>query len=240
MSDLAMRLTARPLYLQVRDALVARVTAGEWKPGGALPNEIHLAREMQISIGTVRKALDIMVGERIVTRHQGRGTFVNDFAASDAPSLFSTIFNSAEQPFSGEKRVKSMVRVPAGDEHASRLGLRTDDEVIRIERLRFHEGTCFMIETCFLPAKFYNRFPDDGARSRISALAQLNGFVVGRAVEQVGIVLADEDDAKKLEIAQNTPLLRLDRRVFSNLEHILEWRVARCFLRNERYLVHFN
>ena len=61
MSDLAMRLTARPLYLQVRDALVARVTAGEWKPGGALPNEIHLAQEMQISVGTVRKALDIMV-----------------------------------------------------------------------------------------------------------------------------------------------------------------------------------
>ena len=98
MSDLAMRLTARPLYLQVRDALVGRVTAGEWKPGGALPNEIHLAQEMQISVGTVRKALDIMVSERIVTRRQGRGTFVNDFGASDAPSLFQTIFTPRTSP----------------------------------------------------------------------------------------------------------------------------------------------
>lgn len=240
MSDLAIGLTARPLYLQVRDALVGRVTAGEWKPGGALPNEIHLAQEMQISTGTVRKALHIMVSERIVTRRQGRGTFVNDFGASNAPSLFSTIFNSAEKPISGEKRVKSIVRVPAGAEHALRLGLRTDDEVIKIERLRLHRGTCFMTETCFLPAKFYTRFPDDGASSRISALAQLNGLVVGRAVEQVGVVMADEDDAKDLEIAQSTPLLRLDRHIFSNHEHTLEWRVARCFLRNERYMVHFN
>ena len=240
MSDLAMRLTARPLYLQVRDALVGRVTAGEWKPGGALPNEIHLAQEMQISVGTVRKALDIMVSERIVTRRQGRGTFVNDFGASDAPSLFQTIFNSANQPVTGERRVKSTVRVPAGEEHASRLGLRIDDEVIKIERLRFHGSKCFMSETCFLPAKLYNRFPVDGAKSRISALAQLNGLVVGRAVEQVSIVMADEHDAKDLEIAENTALLRLDRHVFSNLEHNLEWRVARCFLRDERYLIHFD
>jgi DNA-binding GntR family transcriptional regulator len=64
--------------------------------------------------------------------------------------------------------------------------------------------------------------------------------VVGRAVEQVGVVLADEDDARDLEIAQSIPLLRLDRRIFSNREHVLEWRVGRCFLRNEQYLVKFN
>jgi GntR family transcriptional regulator len=50
----------RPLYLQLRDTLVERVAKGEWKPGAAIPNEVHLAREFDVSPGTVRKALDTM------------------------------------------------------------------------------------------------------------------------------------------------------------------------------------
>src|SRR5690606_30748158 len=81
MADLDTRLAARPLYLQVRDVLVQRIVVGHWKPGAPLPNETHLAQQLGISSGTVRKALDLMEVERIVTRRQGRGTFVNDYAS---------------------------------------------------------------------------------------------------------------------------------------------------------------
>ena len=52
--------STRPLYLQVRDLLVARIVAGEWRPGGTLPNEVDLARELSVSPGTVRRALEEM------------------------------------------------------------------------------------------------------------------------------------------------------------------------------------
>jgi GntR family transcriptional regulator len=69
---------ARPLCLQVRDALVERIAVGDWKPGVQIPNEGELAREFGVSPGTMRKALDLMEGERLVTRRQGRGAFGND------------------------------------------------------------------------------------------------------------------------------------------------------------------
>ena len=72
----------RPLYLQVRDALAARIAAREWKPHVAVPNESDLAREFGVSAGTMRKALELMRQERLLTRRQGRGTFVNDLASS--------------------------------------------------------------------------------------------------------------------------------------------------------------
>jgi GntR family transcriptional regulator len=68
----------RPLYLQLRDALAERIAQGEWRPGSAIPNESDLAREFGVSAGTMRKALDLMEAERLLTRRQGRGTFVND------------------------------------------------------------------------------------------------------------------------------------------------------------------
>jgi DNA-binding GntR family transcriptional regulator len=67
-----------PLFQQVRDALLERIKAGEWKPGLPLPNEGELAREYRVSSGTIRKSLDILEAQRVITRKQGRGTFVCD------------------------------------------------------------------------------------------------------------------------------------------------------------------
>jgi GntR family transcriptional regulator len=70
------RLFTQPLYLQLRDALAARMVRGEWKVGTAIPSEDDLAREFGVSKGTMRKALDLLEGESLLIRRQGRGTFV--------------------------------------------------------------------------------------------------------------------------------------------------------------------
>lgn len=67
-----------PLFKQVRDTLAARIAGGEWAAGTMLPCEYSLAHEYGISNGTIRKALDMLAADRIVTRRQGRGTYVND------------------------------------------------------------------------------------------------------------------------------------------------------------------
>lgn len=239
MADLETRLAARPLYLQVRDVLVQRIVVGHWKPGSTLPNETQLAQQLGISIGTVRKALDLMELERIVTRRQGRGTFVNDYS-SGTTFPFSAVHNFEGKRISGKKRSRSISRVEATSEEAARLGLRRGDELIRVERVREHKNCVFMVETCLLPAKFFARIPDDFGSYRLSALAQQNSILLGHADERVDIALADPEDADVLGVAEKTPLLRLDRVIFSDHDDVLEWRVARCFLRNERYLVRFN
>ena len=77
----------RPLYLQVRDAMSARIAAGEWVPGSMIPNEGKLATEYGVSPGTMRKALSLMGGEFTVVRRQGRGTYVTDQAARTRPAV---------------------------------------------------------------------------------------------------------------------------------------------------------
>lgn len=239
MPDLETRLAARPLYLQVRDVLVQRIIVGHWKPGATLPNETQLAQQLGISIGTVRKALDLMEVERIVTRRQGRGTFVNDYAAAETTFPFSMFHNFDGQRISGRKRARAITRAPAGPDEAARLGLRRGEDVIRVERLRDHDDQVFMSEVCLLPARFFTRLPEDFGSYRLSALAQMNAILVGRADERVEIALADGQMARDLAVDEGTPLLRLDRVIFSDHEDALEWRVAYCFMRNERYLVRF-
>lgn len=94
--------STRPLYLQVRDLLVARIVAGEWKPGGTLPNEVDLARELSVSPGTVRRALEEMESERLIYRRQGRGTFVSDHTSEELAIRYTNIRTSKGVRFAGD------------------------------------------------------------------------------------------------------------------------------------------
>ena len=66
----------QPLYKQVYELLIARLIEGYWKPSQILPSEMLLAKEIGVSQGTVRKALNQMVAEKMLQRQQGKGTFV--------------------------------------------------------------------------------------------------------------------------------------------------------------------
>jgi len=66
----------RPLYQQVYDFLVKQIAAGEWAPGQSLPSEQALAGRLNVSQGTVRKALDALATDSLIDRRQGKGTYV--------------------------------------------------------------------------------------------------------------------------------------------------------------------
>jgi GntR family transcriptional regulator len=85
------KFSTEPLYLQVRNLVAQRIASGIWAPGAMLPNETDLARELGVSPGTVRKALDSLESDRLVLRRQGRGTSVVDQATGDVGARFSNI-----------------------------------------------------------------------------------------------------------------------------------------------------
>src|SRR3981081_2779070 len=64
------------LYKEVKRQMLAALSACEWAPGDAIPSEKQLCLRFGVSIGTLRKAIDELVAENSLIRHQGRGTFV--------------------------------------------------------------------------------------------------------------------------------------------------------------------
>ncbi|WP_366180939.1 FadR/GntR family transcriptional regulator [Actinomyces timonensis] len=60
------------------DTLLARVVAGAYRPGGALPAEAWLAEDLEVSRLTVREAVKVLVARGILRSRQGSGTYVVD------------------------------------------------------------------------------------------------------------------------------------------------------------------
>ena len=142
----------RSLYLQVRDALVGRVANGTWKPTSIIPSEQDLARELGVSAGTVRKALDLMEAEGLVMRRQGRGTFVNDRVSDGFAARFSNLRDADGTEIFGQIQSSEVAEGTATALEQERLHLSQGEIVYRIRRTRAHIGRIFMVEDTSLPA----------------------------------------------------------------------------------------
>lgn len=204
-----------PLYKEVKRLLTQSLAEGEWQPGVALPSEAKLGERFGVSIGTVRKAIDELVAERIVVRHQGRGTFV---AGHDAPRTLFHFFHII--PADGEKErpeteLLSFERAKADADGAERLNIMRGAPVFRIKNLLRLRGKPVVLDEITLPAERFPRLSEKVFRERDSTIYQLYqehyGINVVRIAERLSATLADRPSAKLLGIPAGSPLLRIKR-----------------------------
>jgi len=227
----------RPLYRQVRDVLVRRISDGIWQPGEALPSEMEIAADLGVSQGTARKALDEMELENLIVRHQGRGTFVARH--DDARILFQffkLIPDSGEKQFPDSRILDTNLR-PATVEAARILKLRGGSRVVSIERIRSLAGKVCIVETITLPnALFPGAEKFDLPNNLYELYRSRFGVTIGRAIERLKAVAATRREAKHLGVAIGAPLLAIDRTAFALDGRPVEWRVSLCRTDRLHYL----
>ena len=65
------------IYQQIADWIVQQISSGTWPEHYQLPSELDLAAQLQVSRGTVRKAIADLTKKGILISIHGRGTFVS-------------------------------------------------------------------------------------------------------------------------------------------------------------------
>lgn len=65
-----------PLYQEVYNDIKQKITQQVWKAGDKIPTEHELAGEYDVSIITIKSALNLLVTEHIIYRVAGKGSFV--------------------------------------------------------------------------------------------------------------------------------------------------------------------
>jgi DNA-binding GntR family transcriptional regulator len=69
-------LSGIPKYRLVSNAIAQGIESGFWKAGDRLPTEEDLVQMTSFSLGTVQRALRMLVDQGVVVREHGLGTFV--------------------------------------------------------------------------------------------------------------------------------------------------------------------
>ena len=217
-----------------------RIATRAWRPGSALPNEADLAREFGVSPGTVRKALEQLGRTHLITRRQGRGSFVCDLTSGELVDRFAAI--RGPDGVSIAANVKSVeITVAAATAHeCARLRLATGDPVYRIHRVLLDGDVPFMIEKASMPAALFPGLERlDNAAERIALLAREVGVLLGKGSERIVTEPASAEISEALGVAEGGLVVVLDRVILALDGQPIEWRKGWCNLAGKCYEAKF-
>lgn len=68
----------KPLYMQIMEEIKSRIENGLYKNTETIPSESDFAREFAVSISTVRQAVSVLVADGMLTKKQGKGTYIKE------------------------------------------------------------------------------------------------------------------------------------------------------------------
>lgn len=228
-----------PLYAAIRRALVDRLTRGDWPPGAMIPSEMALAAEMRVSPGTVRKAIDGLVADGVLRRHQGKGTFVAEQTPERAAFHFFRLVDAEGNPAVPEPAEEAVATVQAGPEAAERLGIAKGDKVVRIDRIRAVAGRPAIIEQVVVPARLMAGLERESPlpNALYPHYQAKHGISVVAAEDRLSATAADAGAARVLGVAKGTPLLLADRVARDLAGRAVEWRRSRFVTEGLAYRV---
>lgn len=220
-----------PLYRQLQRTLRMAIQNRVLGPDDALPAERELAEELGISRITVRKALDGLVAEGLLTRRQGAGTFV----AARVEKSFSKLSSFTEDMISrGRTPHSTWLSKAQGQvtpEESLTLGLSPGAPVYRFNRIRYADGAPMALEYSTVPA-FAMPSPDFVETSLYEALEK-TGHRPSRALQRLRAVLFTPEQAHLLTVAARDPGLLIERRGYLKDGRAVE--VTQSYYRGDAY-----
>ncbi|MCP4951436.1 GntR family transcriptional regulator [Arenicellales bacterium nBUS_48] len=227
-------MSKRPLYEEIKETLIARLASDQWRPGELLPSELKLAETFEVSQGTVRRALDELVSQGLLARHQGRGTAVT----KHTPFGFFHLFrDDGARELPESKTLRISVNAASRSERDA-LELGPAKKVIRITRVRYLNLDPKIFETIVLPKELFSPIAKMDARNLPNTVynfyeREFGIPVVGKR-ERLRACSASQLEARYLSIDVGTSLLEIECLAYSHRRQPIELRISRC-LTDEHY-----
>lgn len=201
-----------PLYFQLQEALRQAIKTGQLSPEDAIPTERELSEQFSVSRITVRKAVDGLVYEGMLTRRRGAGTFV----AKRVEKSYSKMSSFTEDMISrGRKPSSTWISKSSGTvnpEEALSMGLSPGTLVYRFNRLRFADESSMGLDFATVPADCLPSL--DAVKDSLYEALERNGTRPVRALQRLRAVAFNAEQAELLGIAVGAPGLLIERRGF--------------------------
>ncbi len=209
-----------PLYRRLQDALRRAIESAVIGPQDALPPERDLASEFRVSRITIRKALDGLVADGLLTRRQGAGTFVSGRVEKQFAKL--TSFSEDMAARGRTPRSEWLLRGSGNvtPEESLTLGLGPGAPVYRFHRIRFADDSPMAIEYSTIPG--FGLASADAVQDSLYAALSAAGNRPTRALQRLRAVAVDGDRARLLSVEPGAPVLYIERRGFLDDGRVIE------------------
>jgi GntR family transcriptional regulator len=214
-----------PAYSQLANILRRQIAEGTFRPGDQLPSEAQLCRRYGISPMTVRRTINLLADQGVVSTAQGRGTFVKSLELSTAIFDLQELQDLFANVTAADVKLLD-VRVVSADERAARkLKISVGDPTIYIRRLYTSEGEPVFYHRAYLiydPTR-----PIVEAELDVTSLQGLfasgDNSLLKRGLLNIEAVLMNVEEAELLKAPTPAPAFYLEHLFFDFDECPLSW-----------------
>lgn len=230
-----------PLYFQIEMDLRKKIMDGGFKPGHLLPSERELVQSYNVSRLTVREAINRLVGQGMVVKKQGKGTFV---AEQSADQMVGPLNSSSEVFLLKNYSVKTIVIKAQNTLPSKEIGKHLQmsntggEEIFYLERVRFANEIPVAHITCYLPYKYVADietfdFSEATLYRTLEDYYRLELFEAYEVIEATG---ANRRSAELLDLTAGAPVLMNQRTTYLRDGSVIEF--EKVLYRSDIYKYH--
>ncbi|CZY21707.1 GntR family transcriptional regulator [Enterobacter ludwigii] len=215
----------KPMYRQIADALREKITAGELKPGDALPTESSLQETFSVSRVTVRQALKLLTEEQIIESIQGSGSYVREERVNyDIYQLTGFYEKLADRNVDTHSDVKTFEVIKADVKLAETLNIRPDDKVWHVKRVCFIKQKPVNLEETWMPlAMFADLTWEVMENSKYHYIEQVKKMVIDRSEQELVPIMPSQEAIDALALDPAKPILEKVSRGFLKDGRVFEY-----------------
>jgi DNA-binding GntR family transcriptional regulator len=215
-----------PLYYQIFEDIRLQIKNHELNSGDKMPTEQWLTEHYQVSRVTVRKALSELLNAELIQGVRGKGSIVahpriNRNAAS-LTGLHEEIAKAGMKPTSIVSDIK---RVTAQGKLTEKMGVPEGEPLLSFKRLRLGDNVPIADQTIYLLESIFKGFnPIVLQEGSFYKLAEDEfGLKIDYAEQTIDVKKPTKKQAKELQLADNTSLLRMERTTYLLSGEVVEY-----------------
>lgn len=200
------------LYSQVAGVLRRRIAQREWAPGEPLPTLDALCEQFGVARVTARQAIQLLVGEGLLSSRRGRRTVVLERAVDERlpllPALAAPLEQVPDYSITLIERDEDTV-LPA----SVAADGRGDGVYVRIRKVDREAGVPYCLSDIYVYRTVYRRFRRDVETSvKLARLVREAARPpLASAKERIMVSSAEFDEARLLGCALGAPVARVQR-----------------------------
>ena len=207
-----------PLYAQVENVIIDRISDGSLPPGTRLPSEDDLVQEYAVSRTTIRAAIQSLIQRGLVEIRRGKGTFVtHPKITQELTELTGFVEDMQALGRHAEAKVLDQQVVAANQIVARQLAIPQGTLVVRIQRVRLADAIPLSFDETYLPKQLGEKVMADNLETEpiFSLLEQKYRTPLVEAEYRLEAVCADPTVATALCIDVGSPIFLIERTSYS-------------------------
>jgi GntR family transcriptional regulator len=217
---------APPKYYQIYENLLKQIESKRFEESDRFYSDKDLVDKFDVSRGTIREAIKLLIQQGYLVREQGRGTFVTSpRIEQDSEKLMGFTELMLKYDIEPSAKIITQEIVEAPLDVKSLMKLKSDVKLVHIIRVRYGNDQPLIIERSYFVYDLFKSIYDKDLESNsiFELLYEHTSTRLSEARQYITAISAGQSEVELLDVKEGAPLLLMKRLIKTKRKGVFQY-----------------